>query len=218
MYRFLTGGGTMKYNYVVIEGNIGAGKTTVVNKLAPLLGARPLFEEFTENPFLPLFYEDPERFAFALESAFLADRYHQLQELVVQDLFQPHILADYSIYKSWIFARQNLRDQELNLYKNLFDIIADKLPRPDIIIYMNRTLEGLRQNITDRKRSYEQKIPDSYLLNIQESYINFFKQVEHIPVVIIDVDTYDFLYKPVELEIFQSILSRDFRKGLNFLK
>lgn len=208
----------MKYNYVVIEGNIGAGKTTVVEKLAPILQARPLYEQFSDNPFLPLFYDDPERFSFALETAFLADRYHQLQELVVQDLFQPQILADYSIYKSWIFARQNLRDQELVLYKNLFDIISDKLPKPDIIIYMNRSLEGLRQNIITRNRSYEQKIPDSYLLNIQESYINFFKQVEHLPVVIIDVDSYDFLYKAVDLELFQSILDRNFRRGLNFLK
>jgi deoxyguanosine kinase len=208
----------MKYNFVVIEGNIGAGKTTVVEKLAPILEARPLFEEFTDNPFLPLFYKDPKRYGFALETAFLADRYHQLQDLVVQDLFQPQILADYSIYKSWIFARQNLKHQELKLYKNLFDIIADKLPKPDIIIYMNRSLEGLRQNILTRNRSYEQKIPDSYLLDIQKSYINFFKQVEHIPVVFLDVDSYDFLYKAVDLDIFQSILDVNFRPGINFLK
>ena len=206
----------MNYRYIGIEGNIGAGKTTLVEKLAPLLGARALYEEFTENPFLPLFYEDPGRYAFAMESAFLADRYHQLRELVVQDLFQPGVLADYSIYKSWIFARENLSGQELRLYKNLFDIIADKLPRPDIIIYLNRSLDGLRQNITNRNRSYEQKIPDSYLLNIQKSYIHFFKQVENIPVVIIDVESYDFLNKPVDLELFRTLLSQDFRAGVNF--
>ena len=208
----------MKYSYVVIEGNIGAGKTTLVQKLASKLTARPLFEEFSDNPFLPLFYEEPERYAFSLEMAFLADRYHQLRGVQFQDLFQPMVLADYSIYKSWIFARQNLKNQELQLYKNLFEIIASSLPQPEIIIYLNRTLRGLRKNIVSRNRSYEQQIPDSYLLDIQESYIQFFKQLERIPVVIIDVDSYDFLYKPTDLDIFPAILEKEYKPGINFFK
>ncbi len=208
----------MKYNYVVFEGNIGAGKTTVVNRLAPLLEARPLYEQFSDNPFLPLFYENPERYAFSLEMSFLADRYHQLSTVQLGDLFQPILMADYSLYKSWIFARHNLQGQELSLYQNLFEIISGRLPHPDIIIYLNRSLEGLRQNIVARARSYEQSISDSYLLDLQESYINFFKQLGRIPVVIIDVDSYDFLYKDSDLEIFKDILNQDFRPGLNFFK
>ncbi len=208
----------MRYNYIVIEGNIGAGKTTLVNRLAPRLEARSLYEQFSDNPFLPLFYENPERYAFSLEMSFLADRFHQLSEVRMEDLFQPVILADYSLYKSWIFARQNLRGQELFLYQKLFEIISSKLPRPDIIIYLNRSLTGLRQNITSRARSYEQGILDSYLLELQESYINFFKQLSRIPVVIIDVDSYDFLYKESDLEIFEGILNQEYPSGINFYK
>lgn len=208
----------MKYNYVVIEGNIGAGKTTLVNKLAPILGARPLLEEFSDNPFLPLFYKEPERYAFSLEMAFIADRYHQLRGLQVNELFQPRVLADYSIYKSWIFARHNLHEQELQLYKNLFGIISGNLPEPDIIIYLNRSLKGLRDNIIKRNRSYEQEIPDAYLTDIQDSYISFFKQLDRIPVVIMDVDSYDFLYKPSDLDIFTRILNENYSPGINFLK
>ena len=208
----------MKYDFVVIEGNIGAGKTTLVNKLGPELGARILLEQFTDNPFLPLFYEDPRRYAFSLETAFLADRYHQLSALQGRDLFQPLLLADYSIYKSWIFARQNLEGDELSLYKNLFGIISGKLPAPDLIVYLNRSFDTLRANIATRGRSYEQNITDSYLNNIQNGYIEFFKQLDRIPVVIIDVDSYDFLYKPSDRDIFKVLLSADFRPGLNFFK
>ena len=208
----------MKYDYVVFEGNIGAGKTTVVNRLAPMLNARPLFEQFSDNPFLPLFYQNPERYAFSLEMSFLADRFHQLSSIHLGDLFQPQILADYSLYKSWIFARQNLKGQELSLYQNLFDIISGRLPKPDIIVYLNRSLSGIRRNIVTRARSYEQEIPDSYLLNLRDSYIQFFRQLNDIPVVIIDIDSYDFLYKDDDLEILKEILDKDYPVGINFHK
>lgn len=207
----------MSHKYIALEGNIGSGKTTISTKLAKALDARLILEEFKENPFLPLFYQNPSRYAFSLEMAFLADRYHQLRQYIANDLFQTITLADYSIYKSLIFAQKNLKDQELVLYKNLFEIIARNLKQPDLVIYFNRPVDSLLEHIKKRNRPYEQNIKPEYLKDIQSHYTEFFKQNEKIPVVVIEADNYDFLNSIEDLENLQDIMIQNFNPGLNFI-
>lgn len=206
----------MTPRYVAFEGNIGAGKTTLAQKIAQSLDARLVLEEFKDNPFLPLFYKQPERYAFSLEMAFLADRYHQLQQFNANDLFQPVTIADYSLYKSLIFAQNNLKEQELNLYQNLFNIIARSLKKPDLIIYFNRPIETLLQHIRKRNRSYEQNIKPAYLQDIQSNYINYFKQHPTIEVLVLNADEFDFLDSDKDFTELQSLIFQKFRPGLNF--
>ncbi len=203
--------------YVAIEGNIGAGKTTLSKMLAERLNARLVLEEFADNPFLAAFYENRERYAFSLEMSFLADRYHQLSSLTTNDLFQSLTIADYSIYKSLIFAQNNLSGKELSLYRNFFEITASGLQQPDVILYLHRSMGKLQDHIKKRGRSYEQKIEDSYLDDIQANYIRFFKQREDIRVLVLQADHYDFLHKPEDLAYVEGLLNKDYKPGLNFL-
>ncbi len=207
----------MSPGYIAFEGNIGSGKTTLSSKLAKTLDARLILEEFKENAFLPLFYQNPSRYAFSLEMAFLADRYHQLQQYVADDLFQTITIADYSIYKSLVFAQNNLKDQELILYKNLFEIIARSLKQPDLVVYFNRPIKTLLQHIKKRNRPYEQNIKPEYLKNIQSHYTEFFKQNNTIPVVVIDADNYDFVHSDKDFQRLQDIMFQNFSPGLNFI-
>lgn len=203
--------------FIAIEGNIGAGKTTLAKILSERLDARLLLEDFAENPFLAAFYDNRERYAFSLEMSFLADRYHQLKSLMKEDLFQPRIISDYSLYKSLIFAQNNLKDNELSLYRNLFDIMAGNLKQPDLVIFLNRSYETLRKHIRQRGRSYEQGIELEYLMNIQENYSRFFKQKHDVPVLVLEADNYDFLNRPSDVEALEQVLSRELREGLNFI-
>lgn len=190
----------MKPQYICIEGNIGAGKTTLASLLAEDLNARLILEQFEENAFLPMFYAEPERYAFAVEMAFLADRYHQLKEkLSVGDLFQPLIIADYTINKSLIFARQNLRDIEYKLYRDFFNIAFRQLPKPDVIVYLQRPLNSLKNNIAKRGREYEAKISDLYLRELDAGYNNFIENTEGVKVLKFNADEYDFLNKSDDL-------------------
>ncbi len=207
----------MNHRYIAFEGNIGSGKTTFATKMANALNARLILEEFNENPFLPLFYKNPSRYAFSLEMAFLADRYHQLQQYVADDLFQNITLADYSIYKSLVFAQNNLTDNELILYKNLFEIIARNLKQPEVVIYFNRPVVTLLSHIKKRNRPYEQNILAEYLQDIQRHYTEFFKQNNKIPVVVIEADNFDFLASDEDFKYLQDIMFQNFSPGLNFL-
>lgn len=177
----------MYYNYVVIEGNIGAGKTSLVKKFGAEYNARLILERFAENPFLPKFYEDPERFSFPVELSFLADRYRQLkEELSNRQLFSSLLIADYYFSKSLIFARNTLKDDEYNLYRQLFDIIHQQLPVPDLYVYLHLPVERLMINIKNRGREYEQKIDESYLLKIQNGYFDYIKSRVNMRILLID--------------------------------
>jgi len=204
-------------NYVAIEGNIGAGKTTLSKLLAKEMDARLILEEFADNPFLAAFYKNKDRYAFSLEMSFLADRYHQLSGLNTSDLFQPFTIADYSIYKSLIFAQNNLRDKELSLYRNFFEITASSLRKPDLILYLHRSMNKLQSHIRQRGRSYEQSIESAYLDDIQSNYIRFFKQRSEIKVVVLNADNYDFLNQPQDVLAVRSLLKNNFKPGLNFI-
>lgn len=184
-----------KNTYIVIEGNIGAGKTTLVNRMAKETGARKVLEQYADNPFLPKFYTQPEKYSFQLELSFLAARYHQLhKELSNRDLFQPRTLADYYFVKSLIFAKATLSADEYKLYHSLFSIIHKQLPVPDLYVYLHLTPERLLHQIKERGRPYEQHITKEYLSSIQKGYFDFFKQQQNFPVVIVDVGTKDFVH------------------------
>lgn len=183
-----------QYNYIAIEGNIGAGKTTLSNKLAEDFNAKLVLERFADNPFLPKFYEDQSRYAFPLEMSFLADRYQQISDDLAQfDLFKDFVVADYHIFKSLIFAKVTLAEDEFRLYKTMFDIIYKEMPKPDLYIYLYQNTERLLQNIKLRGRSYEQEIPAEYLEKINSGYLDYIKSQKDLNVLIIDVSDKDFV-------------------------
>ncbi|MDR6764239.1 2-amino-4-hydroxy-6-hydroxymethyldihydropteridine diphosphokinase [Flavobacterium sp. 2755] len=185
-----------KYNYIAFEGNIGAGKTTLVHKFADDFNAKTVLERFADNPFLPKFYKDQNRYAFPLEMSFLADRYQQLSDDLAQfDLFKDFIVADYHIFKSLIFAKITLQEDEYRLYRNLFDIIYKEMPKPDLYIYLYQNTERLLQNIKKRGRAYEQNIQADYLDKINNGYLEYIKSQTDLNVLIIDVSDRDFVKK-----------------------
>jgi 2-amino-4-hydroxy-6-hydroxymethyldihydropteridine diphosphokinase len=183
-----------QFNYVAFEGNIGAGKTTLATKIAEDFNAKTVLERFADNPFLPKFYKDQNRYAFPLEMSFLADRYQQLSDDLAQfDLFKDFLVADYHIFKSLIFARITLAEDEYRLYRNLFDIVYREMPKPDLYIYLYQNSERLLQNIKKRGRSYEQQIQPDYLDKINRGYLAFIKSQTDLNVLIIDVSNKDFV-------------------------
>ena len=182
------------YNYIAFEGNIGAGKTTLTNKIAEDFNAKTVLERFADNPFLPKFYQDQNRYAFPLEMSFLADRYQQLSDDLAQfDLFKDFLVADYHIFKSLIFAKITLADDEYRLYRNLFDIIYKEMPKPDLYVYLYQNSERLLQNIKKRGRDYEQNIAAEYLDKINSGYLDYIKSQKDLNVLIVDVSDKDFV-------------------------
>lgn len=207
----------IKYNYVVIEGNIGAGKTTLAGKIADQFNARLILERFADNPFLPKFYEDPDKYSFPLELSFLADRYKQLkEELVSQDLFKAFTVADYYFMKSLVFAASTLTGDEYNLYRQIFYIIYGSLPKPDIYVYLHLSPEKLLLNIGKRGRNYEKSITKKYLKKIEESYFSFFKQNPENRYLIIDINAIDFVENEDHYRrIIDTIFYDDYPSGIN---
>ncbi len=183
-----------QFNYIAFEGNIGAGKTTLALKIAEDFNAKTILERFADNPFLPKFYQDQNRYAFPLEMSFLADRYKQLTDDLAQfDLFKDFFVADYHIFKSLIFAKITLSEDEYRLYRNLFDIIYKEMPKPDLYVYLYQNSERLLQNIKKRGRNYEQKIPADYLDKINTGYLDYIQSQTELNVLIIDVSNKDFV-------------------------
>ena len=199
----------MDYNFISIEGNIGVGKTSLATRIADQYNAKLILEQFEDNPFLPKFYKDPDKYAFPLELSFLASRYQQLKdELTSQDLFRTFTISDYFINKSFIFASRTIKEDELTLYTRLFDIINTNLPSPDLLVYLYVDIERLISNIKLRGRSYEQEIKSSYLESIQDSYFEYLRQQQEMRILIIDVNNMDFVnneanYKRLVAAIFQ---------------
>jgi len=183
-----------KYNYIAIEGNIGSGKTSLAKRIGDDYNAKLVLERFADNPFLPKFYEDKERFAFPLEMSFLADRYHQLTEDLAQfDLFKNFIVSDYFIFKSLIFAQITLPKEEYNLYRKMFDIMYKEIAKPDVYVFLYQNTERLIENIKIRGRDYEQNIQPEYLDKIHKGYLSFIKSKEQLNPLIIDVSELDFV-------------------------
>ncbi len=207
----------MNYHFITIEGNIGAGKTTLAHMLARHFNARLVLEEFADNPFLPKFYENPKHFAFPLELFFMAERYKQLKDLIHQkDLFRSVTISDYLFTKCLLFARINLPEDEFRLYQRLFDIIHQQVMQPDIVIYLHSPVNKLQQNIKKRKRTFEQNIPDEYLFSIQETYTNYLKQ-HKIKTIMVDAGNADFLGNDKHLQAIIDALNNDYTEGQHFL-
>jgi len=185
------------YNYIAIEGNIGAGKTSLTNLLSDDFNAKMVLERYADNPFLPKFYENEERYAFPLEMSFLADRYHQLTDDLAQfDLFKSFIISDYYIFKSLIFAQVTLPPEEFSLYRKMFDIMYKEITKPDLYIYLYQNTTRLLENIKKRGREYEQNISAEYLQKIHNGYANFTQTEKNLNVLIIDVSEMDFVNNP----------------------
>lgn len=207
----------MKYSFITVEGNIGAGKTTLSHLLAEHYNARLILEQFADNPFLPKFYEDPKQYAFPLELFFMAERFKQLKELLQQrDLFQSVTISDYLFTKCLLFAKVNLPADEFNLYQRLFDIIHQQLVQPDILIYLHAPVTRLQQNIRKRGRTYEQSIPDDYLFSIQETYTHYIKQ-HSLKTIFVDASNADFLGNAKHLQVIIDALDKDYEVGQHYL-
>ncbi|MAD50208.1 MAG: deoxynucleoside kinase [Flavobacteriales bacterium] len=205
----------MSYQFITIEGNIGVGKTTFSKMLANELNYRIVLEEFADNPFLPKFYEQPERYAFSLELFFMAERYRQLGDLRDQDLFSHGVVSDYFFVKSKLFAENNLSDDELLLFNRLSDIALKNLPKPDLIIYLHSDVSRLQQNIQKRGRSYEQNISDEYLFDIQNKYFDFFKKHSDFPILVVDVSEVDFVNQSHVFQQLLNLTSDTYSKGFH---
>lgn len=208
-----------KYEYIVIEGNIGSGKTTLAKMLAEKWNSRLMLEEFKDNPFLPKFYENPKQHGFALELSFLAERYHQKRdELNRTDLFKPGIICDYSFAKSLVFSRINLDTDEFELYQNLFHIIHGRLPKPDLLLFLYCSPEKSLRQIKQRGRSYEQVISSDYLEKINAGYLEFFKQQKDTRIVVLNTNEIDFVKTPSDLEKIIEVINQPREAGLEIIE
>ena len=206
-----------KYNYIVIEGNIGAGKTSLASMIAQQFKARLITERFADNPFLPKFYKDPDKYSFPLELSFLAERYRQLrEELTSPDLFSPFSVSDYYFMKSLIFASSTLGTDEYTLYRQIFNIIYTSVPRPDLYVYLHSDTGKLLSNIARRGRDYEKSISAEYLQSIQDGYFNFFRQNEDMKYLILDIGGIDFVSSRKDYDtVVGEIFGKEWQKGIN---
>ena len=203
----------MKYNFITIEGNVGAGKTTLAQLLSKHYSARLILEEFADNPFLPKFYENPQQYAFPLELFFMAERYKQLKDLLqTKDMFQQVTISDYLFTKCLLFAKVNLPDEEFRLYQKLFDIVNPQIAKPALLIYLHSPIKKLQQNIKKRNRLYEQAIDDNYLFALQQTYTQYIKQ-HNIKTLFVDVTDVDFLSNPQQLQTIIDALDKDYEDG-----
>ncbi len=206
----------MLYNYIAIEGSIGAGKTSLATKIANEHNGRLILEQFDDNPFLAKFYDNPERYAFPLELSFLAERYQQLRtELSNQELFHDFTISDYFLNKSVIFARKTLNEDEYQLFFRLFNIMNANLPRPELLVHLYVNTRRLQTNIQMRGRSYEQKIPDDYLEKIQSSYFDYLKQQSKLRILLLDINALDFVKHESHYHLVVDAINQQYPLGIS---
>lgn len=206
----------MRYNFIAIEGTIGAGKTTLASRIAKDFNGKLVLEQFEDNAFLPKFYEDQEKYAFPLEMSFMASRFQQLKDQLSNlDLFHDFIIADYFIVKSLIFARKTLPADELALFTRFFNFISITLPKPEILVYLYLNVDRLQQNIRKRGRSYEQQIKDEYLEKIQAGYFEHFKQQKDLRVLILDTNNIDFVQSEQDYQQVLKAIDQQYEPGVH---
>lgn len=204
------------HSFIAIEGNIGAGKTTFCQMMEQDYNCRIILEQFADNPFLPFFYENPERYAFSVELFFMTERHKQLQEnLSQQNLFKDFIISDYFFIKTLLFARNNLTDEEFRLFQRLFNVLNSTFPKPDLLVYLHRSVDSLLSNIRNRGRAYEQEISGEYLLQIQQAYFDYFKTISDIPVLILDIDEVRFWEDQIQYELIVTELKKTYPIGIH---
>lgn len=211
----------MQYNYIAIEGTIGAGKTTLATRIAHDFNGKLLLEEFEgdKNPFLPKFYKEPEKYSFQLEMTFLALRFQQLKDkLGVLDLFHDFIISDYYVAKSLIFSRNNLQEDEYQLFSRFFNIIFSDMPKPELLVYLYSDVDRLQRNIHKRGRSYEQEISDAYLENIQQGYFDFLRQQQgNMRILLLDTNRLDFVANEKDYQRIIDAIDQPYEIGLHRL-
>lgn len=206
-------------DYLALEGNIGAGKTTLARLLAERYGCELVLEQFDDNPFLPLFYEDQERYALMVELFFMAERHGQLGPLLTTpSLFARPVLADYTFIKTWLFARKTLRAHELELFRKLFVQLNENLPLPRKLIFIHRPIPVLLQLIAKRNRSYESKIGGEYLSRVQRTYWDYFREEKRFPIVVVNVGKGNFEQDQALLDRLIKIIGKPFQNGLNIVE
>lgn len=204
------------YNYIVIEGCIGAGKTTLAKMIGGEFRAEQVLEQFNENPFLAKFYADPVHYAFPVEMTFLMERYRQLKKLLSErDLFTDFVVGDYFIDKCVIFSRNNLLPDEYNLYRSVFDVLSSYLPKPDIILYLYSDIPRLLRNIAGRGREYEKSISADYLEHIQQSYLTYFKEHADMPVLLLEASKLDFVQNPDDYGKIKALIKTSYPAGVH---
>ncbi len=183
----------LPYDYLVIEGNIGAGKTTLTERLAASHGARVLLEKFGDNPFLPLFYADQERYALMVELYFMAERHGQMNLVTTErTLFDEPLIGDFLFLKTWLFARKTLRAHERELFRKLFEQLNATQPTPQCLLYLHRPVEVLLDNIAKRGRAYERQISADYLVSIEQTYWEYLRAEHRFPIVFVELGDADF--------------------------
>ncbi len=207
------------YSFIAIEGNIGAGKTSLAQKLSNDFNAQLVLEEFEDNSFLPKFYEDAKRFAFPLEMSFLASRFNQLKRNILEpDMFNQYIVSDYIFAKCMLFSRITLDDDEYALYKRLFEIINLQMKQPDLLVYLHNPVEKLQWNISNRGRAYEQNISDEYLKNLSDAYFQYLHANEHLRILIIDCASLDFVNNEDHYNNIRELICKEYKPGIHNIK
>lgn len=208
-----------RYNFIAIEGTIGAGKTSLATMISEEFNAKLILEGFADNPFLPKFYQEADKYAFPLELSFLAERYQQLSDqLTKQDLFKNFTISDYFINKSLIFAQKTLQDDVFGLYAKLFHIINSSIPKPDLLVYLYVSVDRLQRNIKQRGRDYEQNIENEYLEKIQSGYLDFIRQQQGMRILILDTNHIDFVNKPEDYQKIIKLMDQDYEKGVHLVE
>jgi len=204
------------YNYVVVEGTIGAGKTTLSTMLARDYNAELVLERFADNPFLEKFYKDPVHYAFPVEMTFLMDRYQQLRNLLTaRDLFTDFVLGDYFIDKCLLFSKNNLSQDEFALFKKVFDTVSGFLPKPDLILYLYTNPDRLLKQIAKRNRDFEKDITKEYLSDIQEKYLTYFRENQQIPILLLDTENVDFVENPSDYQKIKELVANRYEAGVH---
>lgn len=204
------------YDYIAIEGNIGAGKTSLCHMMERDFNCKLMLEQFDDNPFLPLFYNDPERFAFTVELFFMTERYKQMQQtLLTPDLFKKFTVSDYAFVKTLLFANRNLPEEEFRLFQNLYNVLSQNFPKPDLLVYVHRSVDWLLTSIEKRGREYEKSITKEYLTGIQNAYFEYLRHISSFPVLIIDLNTIDFIANEDHYQEILKLLRKEYRPGVH---
>jgi deoxyadenosine/deoxycytidine kinase len=208
-----------QYPFIAIEGNIGSGKTTFCHKMAEHFECNIILEQFTDNPFLPFFYQQPERYAFPVELFFMTERHKQLQEhFASPNLFQQSVASDYFFVKTLLFAKNNLNDEEFRLFQRLFGVLNNTFPKPDLLVYLHRPIDALLRQIRQRGRDMEQNIAPEYLEEIQNAYLEFFKSENSLPILVIELGDLDFQRDQTVMNAIVGLVNKPYPNGLNFAR
>jgi deoxyadenosine/deoxycytidine kinase len=206
----------LPYRHICIEGNIGSGKTTLVDMMSAEFNGQKILEEFEDNPFLQLFYKNPERYALTVELFFMTERFKQLQKTSAgPGLFSSYIFSDFCFIKTLLFARKNLETEEYKLFNMLFSVLNKSFPNPDLLVYIHRDTKHLLSNIKSRGRQYEQDISETYLKSIQDSYFEYLRNITSFPVLILDLKGIDFQSNKANYETVKFLISKKYTPGVH---